>query len=559
MRTLIVILTIVALCLGVSSTAVGSIGKKPLGPVTFDHDSPSFHVVSAPSTLAEPESPSIDPARVVIPPPPSGGGAYSRLPLDFTPKVPPEVYEPRVRYEYQCIQKAIDAARPGDVIVVLPGIYRENIDFKGKAITVTSAYGPELTVIDAGMAGSAAAFQTGEGADSILEGFTLTNGCGTLTTVGPFFGGGVFCRGTSPVIRFNIIKGNDTLTREGCGGGIACIENAEPLITDNLIVENSAAYGGGIYMANHAGALVKRNRIMANLAKGHGGGVCVINCGLIKNGIMTPLMTDNLLYMNKASTGGGIYSFLSFVTITNNTFFRNDAAVEGGGMCFANNSEAVITNSILWEDTAYHGSEMTVRSHSTVSISHSLVMGMLTDLGAIEIGPEAQLAWGFGMIDKDPLFIEEGRHDFHLYFTSPCKDMGTLDAPALSPFDWEGDPRVADGLPDIGADEQFTHLYCVGEAVPGGLVTVRTVGRGDASPALLWVGAGALAAPIATPFGDWYLDLPVLLQIDLGGLSPEGVADLDYLFPPTFPAPSDFALQGLVDHDLTNLCVVKVR
>jgi hypothetical protein len=557
MRTTIFILNVIAFTLGVISVGNGSSGAQPLGPVTFDHDGADLHVVKAPSVLHGPESPSIGPARVAMHPPPCGFSPPSFQ--DPTPKVPPNAYEPRTSHAYECIQKAIDAARPGDVIVVLPGVYMENIDFKGKAVTLTSAYGPELTVIDGRMKKSVVAFQSGEGADSIIEGFTLTNGIGTLTTVGPYFGGGVFCRDSSPVIRGNIIKGNDALTREGSGGGIACVENAEPLITDNVIEENTAAYGGGIYMSNHSGPLVRRNRIMANTAKGLGGGICAVNCGLIKNGIMTPTMTDNLIYMNQASSGGGLYSFLSMNVITNNTFFRNDAAVEGGGMCFYNNSEALITNTILWEDQAYQGSEITVRGTSSISIKHSLLMGMLTDLGAVEIGPEAHLYWGVGMMDKDPLFIEEGRHDFHVYFTSPCKDMGTVDAPALSPTDWEGDPRVADGAPDIGADEQFTHLYCVGDAAPGGLATVRTVGRGDAAPAFLWVGAGALSAPMVTPFGDWYLDLPVLVQIDLGGLSPDGVAEFDYPFPPTFPAPVDIAVQGLVKDQLTNLCLVKVR
>ena len=61
--------------------------------------------------------------------------------------------------DYKTIQDAIDAAKNGDTILVAPEIYRENIDFLGKAITLRSdADGdpqthdilPEKTIIDGG-------------------------------------------------------------------------------------------------------------------------------------------------------------------------------------------------------------------------------------------------------------------------------------------------------------------------------------------------------------------------------------------------------------------------
>ena len=46
------------------------------------------------------------------------------------------------------IQDGINAASDGDTVLVLPGTYIENINFLGKAITLMSSDGPEVTTID---------------------------------------------------------------------------------------------------------------------------------------------------------------------------------------------------------------------------------------------------------------------------------------------------------------------------------------------------------------------------------------------------------------------------
>ena len=48
------------------------------------------------------------------------------------------------------IQAGINAASNGDTVLVDPGTYYENIDFLGKAITVTSSGGAAQTIIDGG-------------------------------------------------------------------------------------------------------------------------------------------------------------------------------------------------------------------------------------------------------------------------------------------------------------------------------------------------------------------------------------------------------------------------
>ena len=78
------------------------------------------------------------------------------------------------------IQAAINAANNGDTVVVAPGTYIENLNFKGKFITVTSSGGPAVTIVDGGGAGPVVIFDTNEGANSVLNGFTLQNGVPAL-------------------------------------------------------------------------------------------------------------------------------------------------------------------------------------------------------------------------------------------------------------------------------------------------------------------------------------------------------------------------------------------
>jgi len=89
--------------------------------------------------------------------------------------------------QYGTIQEAIDTAEAGDEIVVSAGLYeiRTPLTFKGKAITVRSASGPGETIIRMSESpadprrGSVVIFESGESADSVLEGFALTGGRGT--------------------------------------------------------------------------------------------------------------------------------------------------------------------------------------------------------------------------------------------------------------------------------------------------------------------------------------------------------------------------------------------
>ena len=98
------------------------------------------------------------------------------------------LYVPR---DHHSIQTAIDAALPGDTILVKEGTYFENIDFRGKALTLASYFILDRdvshisrTIIDGSRAldparASVVTFDSGEDSTSVVCGFTITGGTGS--------------------------------------------------------------------------------------------------------------------------------------------------------------------------------------------------------------------------------------------------------------------------------------------------------------------------------------------------------------------------------------------
>ena len=117
---------------------------------------------------------------------------------------------------FATIQHGIDAASPGDTLLVHPGVYQENINFNGKNVTVGSLFvttGDEdyilQTVIDGNRNGHVVTFTNGEAATAKLSGFTITNGYAHGASAPDTQGGGVFCNYSSPTLTHLRVTGNE--------------------------------------------------------------------------------------------------------------------------------------------------------------------------------------------------------------------------------------------------------------------------------------------------------------------------------------------------------------
>jgi hypothetical protein len=374
--------------------------------------------------------------------------------------------------DYPTIQQGIDAAFNGDTVLVDDGRYYERIDFVGKDIVVASEYiidrdtlHIQNTVIDAdtlvlGVAdtGSVVRFVNGEYFDSVIEGFTIENGTGTINHLGLRCGGGILCYYSSPTIQNNIIVDNTGESGGGgifcnysnavlrnnrivsnsvyglyaVGGGVACIE-ASILIENNIVSENECrgdvqqlgiGYGGGIY-CDDSNPTVLNNVISENVCEGflgYGGGLALNNCSSFIVGNVV-VGNDVLSAENGEAAGGGIScDYASSPTLANNVFTANKAG-RGGGISCAGNTLPRLVNCILWADTAAADDDE-IYAGGSPSVTFC----------DVEDGWE-----GEGNIDLLPLFRDPVDGDFHLMSVA-CGDSS--DSPCID----AGDPSMVDNL-----------------------------------------------------------------------------------------------------------------
>lgn len=135
----------------------------------------------------------------------------------------------RVPQDYPTIQDAIDAAVDGSRILVMPGRYYENIDFKGKNIILQSSDPGDIgvvtrTVICGQSTNSTVIFSGSETPSCVLEGLTITRGGW----------GGIEGNGTHATIRGCYIH--------HC---VTSILDADGLIENCIVAYNISYYSSG--------------------------------------------------------------------------------------------------------------------------------------------------------------------------------------------------------------------------------------------------------------------------------------------------------------------------
>ncbi|MEE9369934.1 MAG: S8 family serine peptidase, partial [Sedimentisphaerales bacterium] len=335
----------------------------------------------------------------------------------FTTTGPDDIYVPA---QYPTIQQAIDNSWDGGTVWVADGTYtgegNRDIDFKGAAITVRSENGPQNCIIDSNGTKTeshrAFYFHSGENADSLLDGFTITNG---------------YIRGSWYV---------------GIGGAVLCMNNSRPTINNCIFIRNSARWDGGAINNLASSPTIKNCTFTENSVKKNDGGAInnenssptIENCTFTANSAYdwggavrnvddsNPKIINCTFTGNSSDNGGAMFYFSNCIPIITNCTFAGNRARNGNALATDTwwlRNKVQMTNCIL----ADGGSEIRRLDNSIITVTYSNVEGGYT---------------GQGNINADPCFVDPGHWDtngtpqadddfwlegdYHLLRTSPSVD-----------------------------------------------------------------------------------------------------------------------------------------
>ena len=353
--------------------------------------------------------------------------------------------------EYPTIQQGIAAASSGDTVLVAEGLYYENINFLGKKpLLVASQFIMDgdtnhisNTIINGSQPanpdiGSVVTFESGEDTTSVLYGFTITGGTGTVeASVSMRMGGGVHIKYSGGKLLNNYIHDNTVSFSGGVyGGGMQLgapiSEIPWIVLRGNRIYNNEAkstagrASGGGFFCAYNL--IMENNEISHNQANGYlggdGGGVAIGGeFGLTEVNVHNNEITNNEALTSLgtpayAALGGGMGIYFNVTgSISNNAISYNSIDAPGnywswgpgvflqditsGGFVFENNlvreNSAITTkncrggglslfkmggkyqNNVIQNNSASHGGAISITDAIQVSDTAIIINNTITE------------------------------------------------------------------------------------------------------------------------------------------------------------------------------------
>ncbi|MCB9516107.1 MAG: T9SS type A sorting domain-containing protein [Candidatus Latescibacteria bacterium] len=399
--------------------------------------------------------------------------------------------------DYPTIQAGVDAALPGDTVLLAPGVYmgggNVNVSYLGKGITVTSEDSdPATCIIDCQAEVRSPArgftFDSGEDESAVLSCVTVREGMQ--------LGGAVYCEGSSPTIERCIFL-NNTATDVASyylGGALMCYM-AAPLIRDCEFIGNEAIWGGAI------GGLSSTVHVLDCGFEGNTGGLggafyldhdqgskiqgCSINggsadlgAGLWIRDATGTTISETMFLDNVAELGGGAIrcQFGGDAVVSQCLISSNSATQYGGGISCFKSSPRIVASTIV-ENFSALGAGLSVAGDSTTvaemcviafnaggsglhGINGASVAMSCSDVFGNEggnVGGELSDQTGlYGNISENPLFCDFDDRNFTLAEGSPCLPGGNDCSVQIGAFGmgctWTGVEEASPPYPMLGAN-----------------------------------------------------------------------------------------------------------
>jgi hypothetical protein len=263
--------------------------------------------------------------------------------------------------DFPTIGEAINAALPGDVILVAPGTYtgppNASLNFAGKDIELRSTHGSDVTIITGNSSSPAFFFHSGESPSALIDGFTITEGYYPI--------GGIHCRGgSSPTIRNCVLSWHNF-------GAMTC-NNASPSIENCTFSDNArfnSTEGAGLLCINDSRPRIINCTFLRNNARAgmHGGG--------IRSASSSPIIYGCIFKENGGEGGGGIAGYQSTLMIIDCHFENNDSDNYGGSGIFYEYSSVTIMMSRFYNNRGRSPGVALGGWGSTVSIENCTFVG----------------------------------------------------------------------------------------------------------------------------------------------------------------------------------------
>ncbi|NTU70950.1 MAG: OmpA family protein [Coriobacteriia bacterium] len=298
--------------------------------------------------------------------------------------------------DYTDVQAAVDAASPGDRVMVAAGTFAGQVRMKDGVSLIGAGADVTTLTADGSDGATPTVYASAISSATTISGFTLTHSAGdgsgmvalngsdltisacTMTGNTAVDGAGLFAENSKPTITDCTFTGN-TSYNDGAGvyfwsadgvmtdsvvtsnrandDGAIYIHDCSPTISDSTITTNTAGYRAGGIFADNSDAQVSECDVSGNHSDEYGGGLCFAERA-------HPDFVDCTIDGNESlyGRGGGMYCGESVSpTFLRCTISNSRADNDGGGIsaydCDATFTDCVISNNSTTADGGAVGSD----------------------------------------------------------------------------------------------------------------------------------------------------------------------------------------------------------